>query len=515
MIKPFLRGLRPFSRLSLYLLGFAALTLGACIFSPDPVPKSPYPTAETTPYDTLTDVAATVVVELFEPYFNSRLAPGEESSLLQGYPVRVKEHGTGRVIEYRPSQRGYGTWNAELERKLHLFLLRGFFLKAGIFEDTTGLGHIDSLYARAALHDTHTRRIDSADAEEYKRLSRTTVRPRVFGFQIRFNDTEDTLFIDLVAPGSPAHQAGLRRNMAILAVNDSDVTGDSAYTRFVRFVQADTVSTKFTVLGPQGTLTQNIGRDSVNFPTVVTDSIGGAGYISIYSFTQSTINGGSTASEFAKALQATRHFPATVLDLRGNGGGSLGVVLQMCDAVLSSGVIIRLIERNLEGGASVRTESAYRATAGSKDEGRSFVLLADGGSASASEIFIAALRDNLNTPFVGSHTYGKGVGQASFDTPGGEIAIMTYGTALTANRLDYNGTGLQPTIPSTAKPDAMLLQAANVAVPGALAKRAAEGFARSDAQRAGVITWNRGQALRPDVLEWGEKNYELRITNSK
>ncbi len=503
MRKPFLRGFRHFSPFSRVSAPLAVLALGACIFSPDPPPKHPYPAVESTAYDTVTTTAAaTVVVEMFEPYRNASLAAGAQSDLALGYPVRVKEHGTGRVIEYRPSQRGYGTWSPELERQLHLFLLRGFFLHAGVFEDTAGLGTIDSLYARAARSDTHTRRIDSAHAAEYKSLSRTTVRPRVIGIQIRLNDTEDTVFLDMVAPGSPAYNAGLRRNMAVLAINDSSITGDSAFYRFVRFVDADTVHAKFTVLTSTGPVTQTMTRDTVSFPTVVADSIGGAGYISIYSFTQTTVNGGSTASEFAKALEATRRFPATVLDLRGNGGGSLGVVLQMCDAIMSQGVIIRLIERNLEGGASVRTESAYRASAGGKDEGRSFVLLADSGSASASEIFIAALRDNLNTPFVGTHTYGKGVGQASFDTPGGEVAIMTYGTTLTANRLDYNGTGLLPTIPSSAKPDAQLLEAVNVAVPGALPRRAASGYARRDTQNAGLIDWNRQQALRPDVLEW-------------
>src|SRR5690606_34635775 len=142
---------------------------------------------------------------------------------------------------------------------------------------------------------------------------------------------------------------------------------------------------------------------------------------------------------------------------------------------------------------SLRTETAYHATPGGAGAGRSFVLLADEGTASASEIFIAALRENLGAPLVGSRTYGKGVGQASINTPGGGIAIVTYGTARTASGADYNGVGLAPTHPSTEKPDAMLAQAAAVAVPGALARVAADGLA---ARRAGVITWNRRQALR-------------------
>jgi carboxyl-terminal processing protease len=478
----------------------SALLAGSCIFSPDPAKLPTVPSAETVPYDSVTTDPAELQIDLFEPYLDRRIAAGGQSALQLAYPVRIREHGTGRVVEYHYSRRGYGSWNAERERQLHLFLLRSFFFHPGVFDDAAAasLG-LDSLYARAALLDHYTRHLDSAAAAEYRRQSRTTVRPRVIGIQIRVNDTEDTVSLMLVAPGSPAHEAGLRRGMPILAVNDSAVTGDSALARFVRFVDADTLTVALTVGTPQGPRTETIVRDTATFPTIITDSLGGAGYVSILSFTSSTVGGGSTYSEFKAALKATGHFPATILDLRGNGGGSLFEVLRMCDEVLSGGPFIRLIERNIEDGASQRLETTYRAKAGGVGEGRDYVLLADSGSASASEIFIAALRENLQTPFMGTHTYGKGIGQASFDTPGGGMAIVTYGSVRTAAGANYHGIGLSPTHPSGAKPDAMLAQAAALAVPNNLARRGAGSF---DA-KATEIDWNRRQALRPDVVEWG------------
>jgi C-terminal peptidase prc len=495
------------------LIGVAGV-LSACIFdsattkriAPPPGPlDSIIDVSVNTPYDSVTTAAPTLSIALFAPVHDKTLAPGSQSALTIALPVRVRQKETGRVVEYRYGERSFGTWTAERERELHLFFLRTFFFHPGVYDDTTAETlSLDSLYARAALFDHYTRRIDSAEAEEYRRQSRTTVRPKVLGIQVRVSDTEDTVYLDVVAPGSPAHTAGLRRGMSVLAVNDSNVVGDSALTRFVRFMALDTTSTKLTVGSPSGSLTQTITRDTANFPTVQVDSIGGAGYISIYSFTSTTIEGGSTASEFRKALAATAHFPSTILDLRDNGGGSLGVVLQMCDDLISGGVMIRLVERNFHNGASRRTETAYAARPGGAGEGRSFVILANEWSASASEIFIAALRSNRNTPFVGEHTYGKGVGQASFDTPGGGVAIVTYGTARTAEGTDYNGVGITPTHPSTAKPDAMLREAAAVAVPGALARRASSGLDRSDRNRASLMEWNRRQALRPDVVEWGK-----------
>src|SRR5690606_39227821 len=138
-------------------------------------------------------------------------------------------------------------------------------------------------------------------------------------------------------------------------------------------------------------------------------------------------------------------------------------------------------------------------------DGRSWVILADGGSASASESFISALRENLGVPFVGHTTYGKGVGQATFATYGGGVGVIAYGQARSASGANYNGVGLAPTQPSSARPVAMLAEAANLAAPGALARRAAGGLGASDARRALLVDWNRRQALRPDVVEWGRR----------
>src|SRR5690606_17704755 len=175
------------------------------------------------------------------------LGAGGQTTLTQMLPARVRERETGRVIEYRVSQRGYGTWDAERERLKNLFYLRAYFFHASVFEDTAGLGSIDSLYARAKTLDPYTRYIDSSSAAASRLASQTTVRPRVLGIQVRVNDAGDTVFVQLVAPGSPADKAGIARGMPVLAVNDSVVTGDSAFIRFARFVDADTVSSRLTV----------------------------------------------------------------------------------------------------------------------------------------------------------------------------------------------------------------------------------------------------------------------------
>jgi carboxyl-terminal processing protease len=64
-------------------------------------------------------------------------------------------------------------------------------------------------------------------------------------------------------------------------------------------------------------------------------------------------------------------------------------------------------------------------------EGKAIVVLADGGSASASEMFIGALSDNNRAKIVGETTYGKGIGQARYPLPdGAELHVTAVRLAL-------------------------------------------------------------------------------------
>jgi C-terminal peptidase prc len=507
MIKPFLDEKRGFCgnppRRVLPAAFAAAFCLIGCISDPAQI-VLPNPTEESLAVDEITYAAADRSVDLFEPRLDPTLPADGQSILTQAFPVRVREPDSNRVVEYNYSRRFYGSWNAQREYEFNLLLLRSFFLRpSGLFQDTTGASTTAALFARAAVHDRFTRYIDSAAAVEFERNLLTTEEPKVLGFLVHQNDAGDSVILTLVAPASPAHRAGLRRGMVILAVNDSVITGDSAATRFLRFFASDTTGpVKLTVWNPttRATFSREMTREKVRFPSVLADRIGSVGYIAIYSFTESTVDEGSTYTEFKAALKATRSYPTTVIDLRGNGGGSLRVTLQMCEEVLSAGVLFKVVERRLENGASVRYEVSYRAHAGESGERRKFVLLADSSSASASELFITALREGLQAPLVGTHTYGKGVGQAAFNTPGKGYSVITYGRVLTAAGVDYNGTGLTPTHPSTAKPDAMLAEAAQVA-SAPLAKTGATQPAQALPGQLGLLEWNRREGRRPAVID--------------
>ena len=91
-----------------------------------------------------------------------------------------------------------------------------------------------------------------------------------------------------------------------------------------------------------------------------------------------------------------------VIDLRNNPGGLLSQAIRVSDAFLDKGEIVSTRGRNPEDG------DRYNATPGDLINGKPIVVLVNGGSASASEIVAAALKDHRRGIVVGTKSFGKG-----------------------------------------------------------------------------------------------------------
>ena len=75
------------------------------------------------------------------------------------------------------------------------------------------------------------------------------------------------------------------------------------------------------------------------------------------------------------------------------------------------------------------------------------VLLLNQGSASASEIFAAALRDNQRAKIVGSKSFGKGSVQTVIDLGEEKGLKLTVAKYFTPSGKSINGTGITPDYP--------------------------------------------------------------------
>lgn len=229
----------------------------------------------------------------------------------------------------------------------------------------------------------------------------------------------DSGYVEVLRPtkGSPAEEAGLRKGDQIMAVDGVEYSG------------ADLDVCAMSIRGPEGTnvvltirrgveiFDVEITRRTIINPTVEYEMLeDGIGYILVSSFEE------YTADDFKKALAALQADGARafVLDLRDNGGGLVDSAVSIADILLEKGVVAYTEDHNGK-------KSYYRSAAGRTQ--LPYVVLVNDGSASASEILSAGVKDNGGGPLVGTLTYGKGIIQSIeklADGSGVKLTILQY-----------------------------------------------------------------------------------------
>lgn len=129
-----------------------------------------------------------------------------------------------------------------------------------------------------------------------------------------------------------------------------------------------------------------------------------------------------------------------VIDLRGNGGGYVTSVKEIADMFLDKGDTISSEKALID--AFSRKNTAKTDAVFNFDK---IVILQDGETASASEILIGALKDNLNNvTLLGTTTFGKGIGQTTIPLTKGFYLKATAFSWATPNGSEIQGKGIQP-----------------------------------------------------------------------
>lgn len=254
----------------------------------------------------------------------------------------------------------------------------------------------------------------------------------------------------IIAPlfDSPAQKAGLHQGDVIIAVNGRNI---------VKMNQDDAVNL---IHGNNGTVvTLTIVRSGVtkpfpvrvtrgNIPDVLVSKTGNVGYIEFAVFGQ------QTAAEVHGALAQllAQHIRSLVIDLRDNGGGYVETAQAIAGEFLPKGSVL-FWERTNMGGGHYNDASTTVTTTGLAQK-LPVVVLVNGGTASAAEIFAAALREHGRAKTIGVRTYGKDTVQEVLNLPDGSSLRITIHQWLTPEKHSISG-GFVPDIVVT-KPDAQL-----------------------------------------------------------
>ncbi|MFZ2048941.1 MAG: S41 family peptidase [Minisyncoccia bacterium] len=245
----------------------------------------------------------------------------------------------------------------------------------------------------------------------------------------------------VIAPlkGSPAERAGLLPGDRIIKINDKDtsnLTTEDA-VKLIRGPKGTTVTFSVARAGHKQAFEVKVTRDTIDIPTIATKKLdGGIFKIDLYSFTATSPN------LFRNAL---RKFVESgdsklILDLRGNPGGYLEAAIDMASWFLPSGKIV--VRENF---GQTKEETVYRSKGYDVfPDSLKFVILVDGGSASASEILAGALSEQHKATLVGDKTFGKGSVQELVDITPKTSLKVTIARWFTPNGLSISKQGITP-----------------------------------------------------------------------
>lgn len=129
-----------------------------------------------------------------------------------------------------------------------------------------------------------------------------------------------------------------------------------------------------------------------------------------------------------------------VLDLRNNPGGVLQAAVEICDALLEGGIVVKT------DGRLASADSTYAAGPDDLIQGAPLVVLIDGGSASASEIVAGALKDHQRALIVGQQSFGKGSVQNILPLETGGAIKLTTARYFTPSGHSIQAQGITPDI---------------------------------------------------------------------
>ena len=220
----------------------------------------------------------------------------------------------------------------------------------------------------------------------------------------------------------------------IVEVNGESVSGKTIdeITTKIKGEVGTTVKIKISRNGEEKEF--SITRATISNPSVELEISGEIAILTISRFDSET---GALAKKYAQEIKQ-KGISKVILDLRGNGGGYVTAAQSVASLWLEKN---KLIVTEKKGSQIV---DEIRSTGDNILSGVETIVLADQGSASASEIVVGALKDNKVAKFYGKTTYGKGSVQEPVDINSGALLKVTVAKWYTPSGKNLNGEGISP-----------------------------------------------------------------------
>ncbi len=289
-----------------------------------------------------------------------------------------------------------------------------------------------SLQAWCLQHDSYTRYIRGSDSTQIRRLATSSGS----GVGMSVEEKNGGIFC-YPMPGSPAEVAGIKNGDQLVSIEGIETAGKPIQLvgALVRGAPGSAVQLRVRhAFGREQTM--KIVREPLTTPNVRVEPLTTSLRITIRKFNADVLK------DVKAALAQASPGATLTIDLRGNGGGELDPAIELASLFMEPGeTIVTLRERDKPD--DVRTAKNPRAF-----KLPAVILNQDEGTASASEMFIAALigSESNRAASRGPKTYGKGVFQAVMELNHGGALILTTGELIAPQGRTWEGTGLLPSL---------------------------------------------------------------------
>ena len=244
--------------------------------------------------------------------------------------------------------------------------------------------------------------------------------------------------IEVVEPmeNSPALEAGMQEGDMIISVNGKELTSENVRDLSNENTRSSVTTVKLGIKRGDETLELEVERRRIEVSHIDAKMLeNNIAYIQVLDFD------GGTAKEFKENYENLKEQGATslIIDIRGNGGGVVDEAIDMLEMICDKNSTL-FIETDKNGNEEIIKSKENPII------DMPIVVLVNENSASASEIFAGALKDNGKATIIGTKTFGKGVIQTLLRLSDGSGLKMTTEEYCTPNRSKINKIGIEPNI---------------------------------------------------------------------
>lgn len=269
--------------------------------------------------------------------------------------------------------------------------------------------------------------------EEYKQLIKYTEGEIATGdFTLEYHQQHQQWVIAGLKPDADSAKRGLRNGVMVFKIDDHEIKNlnhDQVH-HLLTGSMASSMTLHLLANNQEFHIVRNKKVDTAIQAQMLANHVL---LIKVKIFQQDTANEIQSIIE-----QYTAENPkAVLLDLRNNPGGLLSAAVETADLFLNQGLIVSTKSRS-EG------EQQFQALPSHEFNDMKIGILINSRSASAAEVFTAAMKAHKRAWVIGEKSYGKGVVQKLFPLSNGSALQMTVAHYYTPTGDMIEGVGIQP-----------------------------------------------------------------------